>query len=50
VWTDTVAKPFPFTHESSRLSCGRVDGVAAAWRREDAIDANLKFGNGKKPR
>ena len=24
-------------------SRGRIDGVAVAWRRADAIDANLKF-------
>jgi hypothetical protein len=47
---DIVAKPPRHPRETRRLSDGRVDGVAAAWRREDAIDANLKFGNGKKPR
>ena len=39
VGTDAVAKLSPFTHETRRLSCGHVDGVAAARPREDAIDA-----------
>ena len=43
--TDTVAKLSPFTHATRRLSYGRVDGAAVAWRRVDAIDANLKFRN-----
>jgi len=34
----------PFTHEARRLSDGHVDGVAWAWRRADAIDANFNFG------
>ena len=34
--------------ETRRLSDGRVDGVTVASRRVDAIDANLKFGNGWK--
>ena len=48
--TDTVAKLSPFTHETRRLSDGHVDGVAVAWRRADAIDATLKFGNVRKRR
>ena len=31
-----------------RRSQSHVDGVTVAWRRADAIDANLKFGNGQK--
>ena len=29
--------------ETRRLSHSHTDGAAAAWRRADAIDANLKF-------
>ena len=36
---DTVAKSSPFTHEARRLSDGRVEGVAAARHRDDAVDA-----------
>ena len=32
----------PFTHETRRLSDGHVDGATVAWRRADAIYANLK--------
>ena len=37
--TDTVAKLSPFTHETRRLSEGRVEGVEAVRHRADAIDA-----------
>ena len=46
--TDTVAKLSPFTHETRRLSDGRIDGVEAARSHGDAVDANLKFGNVRK--
>ena len=39
VWTDTVAKLSPFTHEARRLSDGHVDDVEAMRSHEDAIDA-----------
>jgi len=47
VLIDTVAKLPLLVHETRRLSDGHVDGVAVAWRRADAVDANLKFGNGR---
>ena len=45
---DTVAKLPRLPHETRGRSDGHVDGVAVAWRRVDAIDANLKFGNVRK--
>ena len=45
---DAVAKLPLLVHETRRLSHGRVDGVAVAWRRADASDATLKFGNVRK--
>ena len=41
--TDTVAKLPLYIHATRGLSHGHVDGVAVAWRRADAIEANLKF-------
>ena len=32
-----------YIHETRRLSQSHIDGVAVAWHRDDAIDANLKF-------
>jgi len=49
-WNDSVATRPRLPHETRRLSHGRVDGVAVAWRRADAIDATLKFGNVRKRR
>ena len=42
--TDGVAT----RHETRRLSHSHIDGVMMARRRADAIDANLKFGNGRR--
>ena len=36
---DGVAKLSPFTHETSRLSDGHVEGVEAVRHRDDAVDA-----------
>ena len=43
--TDTVATPYPVTHEARRRSDDPEDGVAAAWRRVDAIFTKLKLRN-----
>ena len=37
MWNDAIAKLPRLSHETRRLSCGRIDGVEAAWFREDAI-------------
>ena len=50
VSNDGIATRPRLPHETRRLSDGHVDGVAVAWRRADAIDATLKFGNVRKPR
>ena len=44
----TPSRLSPFTRETRRRSDGHGDGVTVAWRRVDAIDANLKFGNVQK--
>ena len=46
--TDGVATRSRLPRETRRLSDRHVDGVAWAWRRADAIDANLKFRKGQK--
>ena len=43
---DTVSRDSP--RETRGLSCGRDDGATVLMRRVDAIDAYLKFGNGRK--
>jgi hypothetical protein len=48
--TDTVAELPRRSRETRRLSDGHVEGAAVAWRRADAIDAKLKFGNVRKRR
>ena len=45
---DTVAKLPLHIHETRIFFDGHVDGVEATWHRVDAIDATLKFGNGRK--
>ena len=41
--TDTITKLPWLSHTTRRRSDSLVDGAAVAWRRADAIDANLKF-------